>query len=189
MSKGSTSFNGCHICHAKDHMANECLRYATTKLKCEKCGGLHDEIENCGLRCIFCGGPGHTKEHFWKKDSKPSATTTNYLELLVDIEKAISTHLDKICGDNHELFSHTRVPKRWVPVDATIGETKTFNPTNEEAWWRREKTIGLEKKSAMRSKIFTHFIKGKISLTPIETILTIPRELEYLEGLVKLAHK
>jgi hypothetical protein len=67
------------------------------------------------------------------------------LELLVDNEEAIRTHLDKICGDNHELFSHTRVPRRWVHVDTTIGETKKFNPTNEEAWWRRGKTICLEK--------------------------------------------
>jgi hypothetical protein len=32
-----------------------------------------------------------------------------------------------------------------------------------------------------------HFIKGMISLSPIKTILTIPRELEYLESLVKVA--
>jgi hypothetical protein len=31
---GSTSFNGCQICHAKDHLAYECPRYATTKPKC-----------------------------------------------------------------------------------------------------------------------------------------------------------
>jgi hypothetical protein len=33
--------------------------------------------------------------------------------------------------------------------------------------------IDLEKESTIRSKILTHFIKGKISLTPMETILTI----------------
>jgi hypothetical protein len=41
----------------------------------------------------------------------------------------------------------------------------------------------------MRSKILSHFVRGKISLTPMETILVIPRELEYLEGLVKLAKR
>jgi len=40
-----------------------------------------------------------------------------------------------------------------------------------------------------KSKIFTHFLEGKISLSPLETILTIPNELEYLKGLVKLARK
>jgi hypothetical protein len=39
----------------------------------------------------------------------------------------------------------------------------------------------------MRSKIISHFIIGKISLNPMETILTILGELEYLKGQVKLA--
>jgi hypothetical protein len=43
--------------------------------------------------------------------------------------------------------------------------------------------------STTKSKILTHFLKGKISFTPLETNLTIPSELEYLEGLVKLARR
>jgi hypothetical protein len=38
----------------------------------------------------------------------------------------------------------------------------------------------------VRSKILNHFIKGKISLSPMETILAILRKLESLESLVKL---
>jgi hypothetical protein len=38
--------------------------------------------------------------------------------------------------------------------------------------------------AVVKSKILSHFIKGKISLTPMETIFTILGELEYLEGLV-----
>ncbi len=30
----------------------------------------------------------------------------------------------------------------------------------------------------MKSKILSHFIKGQVSLTPMETMLIIPRELE-----------
>jgi hypothetical protein len=41
----------------------------------------------------------------------------------------------------------------------------------------------------IRSKTMMHFIKGKISLTLMETILAIPSELKYLEGLIKLARK
>ncbi len=41
----------------------------------------------------------------------------------------------------------------------------------------------------MKSKILFHFIKGKIVLTPMETILIFPREHDYLEGLVKLAKR
>jgi predicted aspartyl protease len=43
--------------------------------------------------------------------------------------------------------------------------------------------------AAVKSKILFHFIKGKISLTPMETILIIPGELEYLKGLVKLTRR
>jgi len=48
-----------------------------------------------------------------------------------------------------------------------------------------EINIGIE--APIKSKILSRFIKRKISLTPMETILIIPRELEYLEGLLKLA--
>lgn len=43
--------------------------------------------------------------------------------------------------------------------------------------------------SIAKSKILTRFFQCKNSLSPLETILTIPGELEYLEGLVKLARK
>ncbi len=40
-----------------------------------------------------------------------------------------------------------------------------------------------------RSKILLHFMKGQISLTPMEIIMKVLGELEYFEGLVKLARK
>jgi len=40
-----------------------------------------------------------------------------------------------------------------------------------------------------KSKMLTHFLKGKISLTLLETITIVLGELEYLEGLVKLAKR
>jgi predicted aspartyl protease len=42
---------------------------------------------------------------------------------------------------------------------------------------------------SVKSKILSHFIKGKISLSPMETVLMIPGELEHLESLVKLARR
>jgi hypothetical protein len=118
----STSFNGCHICKAKNHFATKCPKYTTTKPKCLKCGGLH-RTKNCGLRCGFCGGLGHTEKRCWKKkDLKTSVTTTNYLEVVVDDEKVIENQLDKICGSNHDLFSHIRVPRWRIHVEANIGE-------------------------------------------------------------------
>ncbi len=68
--------------------------------------------------------------------------------------------------------------------------TKGQEEANEgDLAWRKDVSIGLKKDVAIRSKILTHFIKGKISLTPMETTLTILGELEYLEGSVKLARR
>ncbi len=54
---------------------------------------------------------------------------------------------------------------------------------------RKDVKIGLKKDASIRFKILTHFIKVKISFTPMETFLTIPRESKYLEDLVKLARR
>jgi predicted aspartyl protease len=48
---------------------------------------------------------------------------------------------------------------------------------------------GHNREESVRSKILSHFIKGKISLTPMETVMMIPGELEHLESLVKVARK
>ncbi len=47
--------------------------------------------------------------------------------------------------------------------------------------------IGVNRDTLVKSKILSHFIKGKISFSPMETILMIPRALEHLESLVRLA--
>ncbi len=53
----------------------------------------------------------------------------------------------------------------------------------------RNKTKEAMPNSGTRSKILLHFMKGWISSTPMETIMRIPRELEYLEGSVKLVRR
>jgi hypothetical protein len=50
-------------------------------------------------------------------------------------------------------------------------------------------STGVSRETTVRSKILSHFIKGKVSLIPMETILRIPGELEHLESLVKLARR
>jgi len=47
----------------------------------------------------------------------------------------------------------------------------------------------VNRETSVRSKILSHFIKRKTSLTPMETVLMIPGELEHLESLVKLARR
>jgi hypothetical protein len=48
---------------------------------------------------------------------------------------------------------------------------------------------GMNRENSVRSKILSHFIKRKVSMTPMETMLMIPGELELLENLVKVARK
>jgi hypothetical protein len=50
-------------------------------------------------------------------------------------------------------------------------------------------SLNVMKEGSSQFKILTHFIKGKIALSPMETILSIPSELEYLENLVKFVQK
>jgi hypothetical protein len=69
-----------------------------------------------------------------------------------------------------------------MPVEVTPAASGlTPDPTIEGAGANREEFV--------RSKILSHFIKGKISLTPMETVMMIPGELEHLENLVKVARK
>jgi predicted aspartyl protease len=48
---------------------------------------------------------------------------------------------------------------------------------------------GVHREESIKSKILSHFVKGKVSLTPMETVMMIPGELEHLENLVKVARR
>jgi len=74
------------------------------------------------------------------------------------------------------------VPKRRVPIDVPQGGAV---PTPEA----EGDGVNASQDTSVRSKILAHFIKGKVSLSPMETILMIPGELEHLESLVKLARR
>jgi hypothetical protein len=139
--------------------------------------------ENCGIKCTFCVGLGHSEDKCWKKpkDGKSVARVANFLEVLLDDGAATEQQLDKLCG-NENLFSYTRVPRRRTLVDVTPGGVAPIPEAEREG-------IGANRDASMRSKILSHFIKGKIPLSPMETILMIPGELEHLESLVKLARR
>jgi len=72
------------------------------------------------------------------------------------------------------------VPRRRTPVEITPERVGLIPEAVGE---------GAGRDTSVRSKILSHFIKGKISLSPMETILMIPGELEHLESLVKLARR
>ncbi len=67
--------------------------------------------------------------------------------------------------------------------ETTNDDRKTSNFIGE----MKKVGIGLERISIMTSKIISHFLKGKVSLSPMKRILIILKELEYLESLGKLA--
>jgi hypothetical protein len=139
--------------------------------------------ENYGIKCTFCAGLRHSEDRCWKKpkDGKSHSGTTNFLEVLLNDEEATMQQLNKLCR-NDNLFSYTRMPRRRNPVDVAPGGVV---PTLEAAG----DGVGVNQDISVKSKILAHFIKGKISLSPVETILMIPGELEHLENLVRLARR
>jgi hypothetical protein len=57
----STAFRGCQLCKGKDHMATACPRLNEARSKCAKCNLPH-RTENCGVKCTFCTGLGHSED-------------------------------------------------------------------------------------------------------------------------------
>jgi predicted aspartyl protease len=103
------------------------------------------------------------------------------VEVLLDDEEATLQQLNMLCG-SEKVFSYTRVPRRRVPVEVEpIGNV----PSPEVA----KGGTRVNRDTIVRSKILSHFVKGKISLSPMKTVLMIPGELEHLESLVKLARR
>jgi hypothetical protein len=88
-SSGSTF--RCQLCQADDHTTLACPKHNDMWPKCGKRGGGH-RAENYGIRCSFCNDLGHSEDHCWKKkDTKPSNSIANYLEVLVNDEKTTLT--------------------------------------------------------------------------------------------------
>jgi len=139
--------------------------------------------ENCGIKCTFYAGLEHFEDKCWKKpkDGKSTAGVANFLEVLLDDGAAIEQQLNELCGSEN-LFSYTRVPRRRTSIDVTPGGVTPIPEAEREE-------VGANRDASVRSKILSHFIKGKIPLSPMETILMIPGELEHLESLVKLARR
>jgi hypothetical protein len=181
-SSSSTAIGGCQVCKGGDHLATACPRLNDAQPKCAKCGMPH-RTENYGVKCNYCAGLGHSEDRCWKKlkNEKLPSGAANYLEVLISDEAATLQQLNKLCG-SEDIFSHMRVPRRRVPVEvATGGDVPTPQIVGDG--------LGVDRNVAVRSKILSHFIKGKVSLSPMETILLVPGELEHLESLVKLARR
>jgi hypothetical protein len=144
---------------------------------------MPQRIENCGIKCTFCIGLSHSEDRCWKKpkDGKSHSRAANFLEVLLNDEKVTMQQLNKLY-ENENIFSYTRMLKRRILVDVALRRViSTPEVIGDGASVNRDTSI--------RSKILARFIKGKISLSPMETILMIPGELEHLESLVRLARR
>ncbi len=120
-SSSSTVIGGCQICKGGDHLATACPRLNDARPKCAKCGMPH-RTENCRVKCSYCAGLGHSEDRCWKKpkNEKSPSGTANYLEVLISDEAATQNQLNKLCG-SETILSHTRVPRRRVPVEVATG--------------------------------------------------------------------
>jgi hypothetical protein len=56
---GANTTSVCHICNLVDHVVTICPRIKDLKPKCGKCGLPH-RTKNCGLKCGYYNGMGHT---------------------------------------------------------------------------------------------------------------------------------
>ncbi len=101
--------------------------------------------------------------------------------MLLDDEATTAQQLDRLCG-NENVFSYTHIPRRRMPMEVPPTEVGASTETGGEG-------VIPNRESSIWSKILSHFIKGRISLTPMETVMMIPGELEQLENLVKVARR
>ncbi|CAK9276041.1 unnamed protein product [Sphagnum jensenii] len=97
-------------------------------------------------------------------------------------DEATTLHqLNELCEDEN-VFSYTRIPKRRMPVELPPSGVVPQTEVVEDG-------VVMNRESSIRSKILSHFIKGKVSLTLMETVMMILGELEQLENLVKVARR
>jgi len=103
----STQFKECQICMGRDHIATSCPRRNEPRPKCAKCGMPH-KTENCGVKCSFCSGLGHSEDKCWKKpkDGRSNSGAANFLEVLLNDEAATAQQLNRLC-ENERMCFHT----------------------------------------------------------------------------------
>jgi len=158
-SSSSTAFGGWQLCKGKDHMAIACPRLHEAWPKCAKCHLPH-RTENCGVKCTFCTGLGHSKDKCWKKtkDEKSASGAANFLEVMLDDEATTEQRFNILCGGENA-FSYTRVPRRRTPVDVTPGGIAPVPEAGREG-------AGLNREVPVKSKILSHFIKRENCFVP-----------------------
>jgi hypothetical protein len=99
---------------------------------------------------------GHIEHKCWKhgKDGKAQFVANNYLQILVDDEGAMLEELNKLCATKHDVFIRVKIPRKCLLIKETNGEVACDHEAGH---------VDINTSSIIRSKIFTHFVKGKIS--------------------------
>jgi hypothetical protein len=145
----STMSGGCQICKGGDHIATACPRLNKPRPKCAKYGMPH-RTENCGMKYSFSSGLGHLVDECWKKpkDGKTHFGATNFLEVLLDNEETTMQQLNRLCG-NENIFSHTRAPRRIMPIEVATEDGVSSPEIVEEVTIRQELRVDEEVRSTM----------------------------------------
>jgi hypothetical protein len=109
-----------------------------------------------------------------EKNLKNGSIVANFLEVFVDDDEAILAQLSKTCGPNYNVFSHVKVPRIRIPMNVHVDVAPNVKRENVEAKGDgNDVQLIFDKGNNMRSKILSHFIKGKITLSPMEKKLII----------------
>jgi len=72
----------------------------------------------------------------------------------VDDEDAMLEELNKLRATKHDVFTKVKIPRRCLFIEAANEKTADDHEADH---------VDINTSSIVRSKIFTHFIKGKIS--------------------------
>jgi len=102
---------------------------------------------------------GHIEEQCWEKNGRGPIAIANYLEVLVDDEKTTLAKLNWLCGANNNVLSRTKVP-RWRNLIVALEVDRNREEVVEEGGATQGR-FGNEMNTT-KSKILTHFLKGKI---------------------------
>lgn len=169
----------CRRCYKPGHRALEC---PDKDLLCEKCKGPGHRTVACGVRCGSCKGMGHF-DHECQNRPASEPHSTHLTERVVVEDEA--DYLDELAQELNLAETHTaaRLPKRRTPFG-----------TNDQIPRARAEPVdatGLKGPGDLseKSKIRAHFMKGRVTLSPLECIMKLPGEMEYLEDLIKAVKK
>jgi hypothetical protein len=101
-------------------------------------------------------------------------------------KKEYLIRLNQLCEMNHFIFLGARIQgKKNLMLTHEVSKNKE-KPIGKGA--KAQRKFGNEI-CITKFKILIHFLKCKIAFMPFKKKLTIPRKLENLEGLLKLAKK